>query len=325
VHAKETFVAGDFLDTLCVEERQRIKNRATILAEMLEEWVRKYPLMCTVRIPAIALLTATALPRIPPSSAVLASQVVLWVGGVDDRADERMTTLAEMQRKREEWYTIANNGCCNGTIDDELTAILVEIRGELSRFALFERLRVHWASSVKSLVEAMAQEYQYALQFDAQGIRALPSLDEYLRTGRQSIGIYLGQSTALILQNDSSVGQYLEPICEATRYAGAAVRLYNDVQTFDKEIQEGGINAVLIRCRGRPDSQNVVRAREYTLQLADAYAQRCYDLVGQIQTRSRQFEELICRSVAFHSLLYREHDYHTTSMAEVTELFDMNR
>jgi hypothetical protein len=319
-------MAENFFDTLSAEEKQRIKDRTDTLVELLEQWARQYSFIRTVRIPVAALTTATALLRTPLSDSVLSSQVMLWIAGVDDKIDGLIFSLAEVWRKTEQWCSIANHGSSNGIDDsDALTAVLLEIREKLSKSHIFEPLREYWASCLRLLVEAMAQEYQYGLQYNAYGSRALPSLDEYLHSGIHSIGMYFWQSTVLILLRDSSVIEHFEPINKAIKHASVAIRLYNDVQTFDKEIQEGGINSILIMYHIMLDKNPsatkriLSEAKQHILQLADSYAQRCYDSIKQIQTESGQFEETTYRIVAFGSFFYREHDYHTTPIAKVNE------
>lgn len=323
-------MAGSFLDTLSAEEKQRIRDRTDTLIELLEKWIRQYPFIRTTRIPTIALVTATALPWMSVSDVLTAAKVLFWIFGVDDKVDERIFTLAEIRRKADQWYSIANHGPTNERDDnDELTAILLEIRKGLSKSHLFEPLREYWSNSVRCLIEAMIQECQYRLQYNAYGACALPPLDEYLHN--DSVGMYLWQSAVLILLRDSSVIEHFESINEAINYAGAAVRLYNDVRTFDREIQEGGINAILIlyhtMLNGDPNTTKgnvLTKAKQYVLHLADSYAQRYYNLAGQLETDSGQFEETTSRMLAFHAHFYgySEHDYHTTSLAEAYQMLN---
>jgi hypothetical protein len=323
-------MARSFFDTLSAKEKQRIKEKTDALIDMLEEWVSKYSLIHMTRIPSVALLTAAAVPRITLLDSLLVAKLILLIFGIDDMADERVVTLAELQRKAEQWYLIASHGSSSEIDDsDEPAAILLELRAELSKFRLFEPLREYWSSSARRLFEAMAQEYQYGLQDSAGGARALPSLDEYLGWGLYSISVPLWATTVLIIFGEPSVVEHFEPIKEAIKCASAAIRLFNDLRTFDKEVKENNINSVVItyhamldRSPNATEESTSSEAKQYVSQLADSYAQRCYALVGQIQTESRQFEEAISRIVAFSAYFYSEHDYHTTPLAEIYEMLD---
>jgi len=325
----DTIVASNLLDTLSATEKRRITDRTCALVGLLEEWARRHPLIRAARIPMVALVAATVLPRLSVSDTLTVARLMLWIFGVDDRVDERVFTLEEMRRRAKQWYSIARYGPGSKVENsDGFAVMLAEIRKELSKSHLFEPLREYWAGSVPRLVEAMAQELQYGLQYNAYGADALPSLDEYLHD--DSLGMYLWQSAALILLRDSSVMERFGPIGEVIKHAGVAIRLYNDVRTFDREMREGGVNSVLIMYQKRlggtlnttKKEDTLAKAREHVLRLADSYAQRCYDLIGQLQTASGRFEETTYRLVAFHAHFYgrTEYDYHTTSLAEAHEM-----
>jgi hypothetical protein len=261
------------------------------------------------------------------------AQMILWVFGVDDEGDERLITLAEMRRKAEKWYLIAKNGPENDVdTSDELTAILLEMMDNLSRSSMFESLREYWASRLRILVEAMAQEYEYGLQYGAHGVRALPTLDEYIRGGIHSIGFPLWGTTVLILLRDPSVVNHLESIERAMEYAGAAGRLYNDIRTLDRELQESNINSIVVVYRAllnenpnMAEKEALSEATQHILRLADSYAQRCYDLLGQIHTDTGQIEETIFHVTNFNAYFYVDgrQDYHTASLATARECLTM--
>ncbi len=327
-------MAESFFDTLSDEEKREIAKTTDTLAELLKEWVPQYPIIRPTRIPMAALSTAlafaTAIPRLPPADYLPLSKMTLWIFGVDDITDERLITLADIQRKAEEWYWIAHHGASDRreTSDCiELTTILLEIREKLSNSRLFEPLCEQWASSLQDVLAGIIQEYKYGQNYTAAGADALPSLDEYLHYGRCSIGVPLWGLTVLVILGDPSAKENFESASEAIRYAGAAIRLYNDLKSFDKEIQEGNINSIVIRYYALREKNPSVteasilsEAKRYVLQLADSYAQKCYDLTGRLQVGSKQFQEAISRTVAFHAYFYREHDYHITSLAKITEM-----
>ena len=327
-------MTGSLLDTLSTEEKQRIKGRTDELVELLEKWARQYPFIRATRIPTTALVAATVLPRMSVSDALTVAQVVLWIFGVDDKIDELILTLSEIRRRAERWYSIANHGPRDEIDDsDELTAILVEIREALSKSHTFEPLREYWSNSIRGLIETMIQECQYGLQYNAYGADVLPPLEKYLDDGIDSIGMHVWQSAVLILSRDSSVVEHFESISEAIEHAGVAIRLYNDVRTFDRTMQEGGMNSVLImyhtmlnRYPHTTRENALIKTKQYILQLADSHAQRCYDLVGQLETDSGKFEEATSRLVAFHACFYsrNEYDYHTASLAQACEVLSGN-
>jgi hypothetical protein len=334
MRGKGMIMAGSFFDTLSVKEKQRIKERTDTLIDMMKEWTRRYPFIRTTRIPMASLLVATALPKISIPDALIAAQMTLWLFGVDDIADERIATLAEMRHRAEQWHSIASHGPGEDIDDnDDLTMVLLDMMENLSKSHLFKPLREYWAFHVRLLVETMIKEYEDWLAYNAH--RVLPSLDEYLHNGLYTIGLPCWSATALILHRDSSVIEHFEPINEAIEQASIAARIYNDVRTFDRETQEGSsLNSILItyhtmlnRDPNTTEENALTEAKQYVLQLADAYAQRFYDLAGQLETDSGQFEETTSRVVAFHAHFYgrSEHDYHITSQPEINEMLGYSR
>jgi hypothetical protein len=259
--------------------------------------------------------------------------MTLWIFGVDDITDERLIPLTDIRCKAEAWYAIAKDGAGNGkrpADDDELTTILLEMRAELSKSQLFEPLHEQWAASLRDVLDGIIQEYRYGLDYTARGVQALPTLDEYVHYGRCSIGVPLWGLTVLIILGDPAAKENFASASEAIKYAGAAIRLYNDLKSFDKEVGEGNINSVVIlddQLRAKKDSRatevsSLSEAKQEVLQLADAYAQQCYDLTERLQAGSRQFQEAIARTVSFHAYFYRAHDYHLTSLAEINAMLN---
>ncbi len=319
---------GDFFDTLSPTERQDIGAKTGALVELLGTWAQRYPSARSKRIPPVALMIAAVAPRLSLPAALLIAQMTFWIFMLDDLADERAITLADFQRRVQVWYSLARDGT-RGEVNqfDELDTCLLEIRTDLAHYSLFEPLQSRWATQVRLIAEAMAQEYQYGLQYHQPQGQRWPTLSEYLHNGAYSIGLPLWSIVALIVAHDASVLDCLESIDTACLYTGIAVRLYNDYQTLDKELQEGNINSALILYqtlrRENPataEARLLAEARQGTLQLADVYAQRCRDLVRQVQTASGQINEILTRMVAFHADFYRERDYHNTSWANVSEV-----
>ncbi len=329
-------MTGNFFETLSAEEKRRMKERMATLTDMMTEWVKHHPLVRTLRIPPVALLVAAVAPRLSLPDALLATKMIFWIFELDDLSDGRLIPLAEVRQRTENWYHLAREGSNNQTQDDdELAAILLEIRADLSKSDLFEPLREDWATQVRLLAEGMAQEYQYGLQYSADRMHALPSLDEYLYYSTNSFGFPAWALTLLIALNDPSTLDGYESLNAAFQCAGTALRLYNDDWTLDKELQEGNINAVVILYHALPGGNSDVseervwtELRQRVRHLADEYAQRNDSLVAKIQTASGLMEEIILRTVAFHAYFYSSdsgHDYHTTSAADTIDMVDGRR
>ena len=328
-------MSQSFFDTLDAREKQLARDRTDALTEMLTRWAQRYPSVRMARVPSVALLTATVAPRVSPIDALVSTKLAFWIFGIDDIADERTVPLAALEEKARQWCLIAGDGSGDEVDEtDELDAMFLEIKRDLDTFPLFELLQDYWRQEVRRFVEAMIWEYRWGIEYTARGPDALPTLKEYLNQGLHSISIPLWAWTIWSAANDPTVCVYLEPLNLATEYAGTAVRLYNDLRSYEKELEEENINSVLITCQvmrnehpHRPVEHLVPQAKQHVLQLADAYGQRCIDLVRQVRTDSGQAEEMLSRMVVFHAYFYgrSRHDYNVTSMRDVYDLLGQSK
>jgi hypothetical protein len=328
-------MSANIFDSLSPRERQLAQDRADVLSALLTKWLRRHCVVREVRVQSLSFYTAMVLPRISPTDALISAKLAFWIYGVDDVADERTVPLAELEERAERWYEVAESSSHDQPGEtDGLAEMLAEIASELSRFPLFEYLRPHWALEVRRLVQAMIWEYRSGVAYTAGGPDALPTLDEYLEQGWHSIGVPLWALTVWAAADDSSVCADLKAINQATEYAAAVVRLYNDLRTFEKELGEGNVNSVLITFYtllnehpDKPVEDLVDRAKQHILQLADSYGQKCVGLVQQIHTDSGKAEEMLSRSVAFYAHFYgrSSRDYRPTSMVDVYGLLGQRR
>jgi hypothetical protein len=323
----------NFLNALAKKEKQLIKDRTNALVDLLENWAQQYPKLGPV-IPMIALTSAVAMPYVSITDAFAWARAIAWIFLVDYKADPQTFTYQDMQQKATQWYSIAIDWPASKVdTGDELTAELADITNDMSKSCLFETLREYWAVRLQDHVLNVAQECQNALEYTHHGPHTLPSLDDYLRIGIRSVGYPFVGSLAMILHRDSSVLECIEQINEILECAGAALRLYNDIATLDKEIQAGEVNSIMVvyhtlldKESGPTEESVLSEAKQYILRLADSYAQTCYNLVEQLGTDSKQFEVMSYQLVALHAHFYghTEQDYHTTSLEKVHQMFSEN-
>jgi hypothetical protein len=315
-----------------IKDKLKLKETVNTLVRLMDDWAQEYPFLRTVRIPPLAFHNAVIMPHVDVSESLLLAKLTLWIFGIDDVIDERMVPLKRLEEITEQWCLIACDHCCTVVDDgDELSTMLLDIKGELSTYPAFDVLRQCWATHVCRLIQAGRQQYQYALQYSASGPGALPTLDEYLGNGMYSIGVPLWASTLAVVLGDPWIEQNWESVNQLVEHTSASVRLYNDFQSFDKEMQEGNVNAILIvyhsmRAKTENPSEDdretmLSQAKQQIWQLANGYRDRCYGLASERRSTSGQFEDTLRRMVAFHEFFYRKQDYNNTSMADVTQFF----
>lgn len=318
----------DFFDALDAEERKKAKETTDILVNLLQEWALQYSFVRTIRIFPVALHNATVASRLDIRGSALLAKLTLWIFGIDDAIDEGLISLEDLQQRViGQWYRAAcGSSPERADSSDELVKMLLDVREELSNYRLFDSLQERWSANVRLLAKAMARECQYRSRYIADGSVTLPSVDEYVKNGIFSTGIPLWALAILIILDEPAVRRCFDLMYETAKCASGAVRLYNDFQTFDKEMQENNVNSIIIKYHEILDRDPCLNqktalseAKNHTLKMAESYMQRCFNLAKQIQTKSRKYEDTMCRMPAFHATFYQEYDYHITLASQVNE------
>jgi hypothetical protein len=320
---------NNLYNDLSQTEQRKIQEDAKDLAALLSIWITCHPIIRARRIPPVALLVATVLPNLPLQLSLLVGKIILFIFTVDDVADERLLSYADFTVSSKVWEEIARNGNTAPLPekDGDLSLILIEIRGELAEFPLFSALSDLWANRFRLLTDAMAREYEYGLRYQVGGKAVLPGFDEYIENGIHSVGFPFWGTSVLILLSDPQTLNNLETLNEIILCTGAAIRLYNDVRTYEKEVREGNINAVTLMEHALVTEQRELspqccleQALENVLQRANEYAEKSCAQASMHHASTGQFEKMIHRIVAFHAYFYgsRQHnqDYHTITPSE---------
>ena len=319
-----------FFDTLGTRERQLAQDRTEALTAMLLRWAQRYPTIRTAWIPSVALLTSTIAPQISPIDTLVSAKLVFWIFGVDDMVDESTISPQELQKRAAVWHWIASDDGVRGTDQgDGLGCMLMEIKSELFMYPLFEFLHGRWADELTRFMDRKVQECRMARIFAVNGASALPSVEEYVGWGLHGVGVPLWSWAVWAVVGDPSVKEYLAPIVKATEHAAAAVRLYNDLRTYQGELDKENVNSVLIACRamlgedpGQPVGRVVTEAKQRVMQLAVSHSHRCRDILRDVHTNSGAPERVLLRTVAFSHYFYAHggHDYHLVSTRDVNQL-----
>ena len=320
---------NNLYNNLSQTEKLKIQENAKDLAALLSIWATCHPMIRAKRVTPVAVLVATVLPHLALHHALLVGKIILFIFTVDDVADERLLSYMDFIASSKVWSDIARfgNAITLTSEDGDLGVMFLEIRGELARFPLFSSLWALWSSRLQLLSESMAKEYEYGLRYHVSGKETLPAFDEYIESGTHSLGFPFWGTSVLILLSEPLTQDNLDHLNEIMLNTGAAIRLYNDVRTYEKEVKEGNINALTLvlnsleeKREGLSAHQMFEQAQETVLQTANGYAEKSCNLAGYQHTNTGQFEEMIRRIIAFHAYLYgsRQHnlDYHTISSSD---------
>jgi len=306
-----------FLASLDPAEQVRIFDLSARTSQTLHRWAARYPLIRRVRVWPLSLSVAAGAPYASVEALISTARLSLWVFTLDDLFDEERVPQGELMKRAERYRALAHREipCPSG---DSLATALCELRDDLATYELFEPLREEWANALCGTIEGMKREHEWrASDRRAADILALPTYDEYVANGRYSIGGPPHIWAAVITSGDPSAAlpKPLEHLRKMEEIASTCIRLANDLQSYQKEIKEGKINALVIVSRILRDaglSEHEAYEQAEARVRADIVAglDRLTELRRNGKTRTGHPEAAIDNIARFVCDFYVHHDYH---------------
>jgi len=306
-----------FLASLDPGEQVRIFDLSARTAQTLHRWAARYPLIRRIRVWPLSLSVAAGAPFASVEALISTARLSLWVFTLDDLFDEERVPQSELMKRAERYRALAHGEipCPNG---DSLATGLCEIRDDLAKYALFGPLGTEWANSLCGNIDGMMREYNWRLAYrkGADENATLPSYDEYVATGRYSIGGPPHIWAALITSDDASTPHHLDHLRSMEELASTGIRLANDLQSYQKEIQEGKINALVIlsrelRARRVSEANAYAQAEARVRADIEAGLEQLTRLRDSAVTATARPEAAIDNIARFVCDFYTHHDYHT--------------
>jgi hypothetical protein len=296
-------------------DQQHIFDLSTRIAQSLQRWAARYPLIRQVRIRPLALSVAAAAPTSSVEALISTARLSLWVFTLDDLFDEGGVSAPELLHCAAQYCAIARDEPTMPS-QDSLATALGDVRADLSTYPLFDALGHEWANALCATIDGMQREYVWGLDYQGGHGATLPTYAEYREVGRYSIGGPPHVWAALITTDDLSIPQHLDHLHEMERVASTCIRLANDLRSHAKEVAEGKINSLVLlesslREDGLPPNQAAERAEELVREeIVQGLAQ-----LTQLQylggTQTGRAEAAIADIARFTCDFYTTHDYHT--------------
>jgi hypothetical protein len=270
-----------------------------------------------VRVWPLSLSVAAGAPFTTVEALISTARLSLWVFTLDDLFDEERVPQTELMKRAERYRALAHREipCPTG---DSLATALCELRDDLASYPLFGELGSEWANALCGTIEGMMREFQWrnAYRKGAEARATLPSYDEYVATGRYSIGGPPHIWSALITTDDASTPKHLDHLRAMEQLASTCIRLANDLQSYQKEIKEGKINALVIlsrelRARGVGEQEAYAQAEARVHADIVAGLEKLATLRESAVTQTGRPEAAIDNIARFVCDFYTHHDYHT--------------
>ncbi len=275
-----------FLASLDPAEQVRIFDLSARTSQTLHRWAARYPLIRRVRVWPLSLSVAAGAPFTTVDALISTARLSLWVFTLDDLFDEERVPQSELIKRAERYRALAHREipCPNG---DSLATALCELRDDLATYPLFGPLGSEWANA-----------------------------EEYVATGRYSIGGPPHMWAALITSDDPSTPKHLEHLSAMEQLASTCIRLANDLQSYHKEVNEGKINALVIlsrelRAAGVPEEAAYQQAEARVQADIVAGLDQLTALRNAAVSQTGKPEAAIDNIARFVCDFYTHHDYHT--------------
>jgi hypothetical protein len=303
-----------FLASLDPAEQVRIFDLSARTSQTLHRWAARFPLIRRVRVWPLSLSVAAGAPFTSVDALISTARLSLWVFTLDDLFDEERVPQVELAKRAERYRALAHREIQAPT-GDSLATALCELRDDLATYPLFASLGKEWADALCGTIDGMTREYQWRLSYRDDGGK-LPTYEEYVETGRYSIGGPPHIWAALITTDDPSTPKHLDHLRAMEQLASTCIRLANDLQSYQKEVNEGKINALVILSKalclqGVPEHEAYERAEARVRADIAAGLNRLSALRAAAVTKTGHPEAAIDNIARFVCDFYTQHDYHT--------------
>ena len=290
-------------DALTVMEQARVCAKTVSLERDLHEVVTRHHDLFAARpldaalVSSIAMSVAFTAPEYAGDQLRLTARTVLWVFAADWQFDHLAQTDDDVQVLVASCIAAANGNPC----DDDghpLALLLAEIRDELVSAPAFEAMGPMWRNEIERMVTAMAQEWRWTIAFQAPPDlrRVAPTLDEYVANADNAGGV-LVSVTHWTQLGDQNCLDHVDDLRAASREVQRAIRLINDLATYERDLRWGDLNALML-----------VSKTEVTARL-NAVIESCHDLIEPLETTCPRQAVFLRRQLSFTAGFYQVSDF----------------
>ncbi len=307
-----TLFENCFLEEKKQIEKTQVFEHCQITADRLQNWAMDYKLVRPERIMPLALTLSSTHPVNDLDAVFISACTNLWIFAIDDFIDESKLADEELKIHAETYQSIIK-GHNSPTPSDELGGMIHQIRTELQQYPLFKELENDWTEALCRMIRGMTMENQWRDEFHSS--RKLPSIKEYLENGLYSVGGPPHIWTVLITLGDPSAVPEKIILQEMGKLASTCIRLANDWQSYEKEVREGGINALTIwnnhLFRELDYEIALKKSQNHLIDLINQNLKKLKAIKAEIRTTTGFPEQAIENIAEFVCEFYMQHDFHT--------------
>jgi hypothetical protein len=191
----------------------------------------------------IALANAFSSPWAPAEQLRITARTILWAFAVD--------WLIDYTARSPEEVDAIVQGCVavgQGTEPVEevaLQRLLASIRAELSSSRTWPALYPAWRDSLERYLVANAREWRWKAAHAAGAGRSLPTFAEYLANA-DNLGSSFVNVSHWIAGGNIETPDQLQPFLVAGEESQRALRLINDLATYERDVEWGDLNSLML-------------------------------------------------------------------------------
>jgi Terpene synthase family 2, C-terminal metal binding len=243
----------------------------------------------------VALANAFSAPWLTADRLRVANRASLWIFALDwliDYAARSHDDVASITRMCLE----VADGAPPPT-NDSLTRFLADLVDQLASASAFKTLRPMWRHELQRTLEAMAREWDWKLTRAQNGETTSPSFEEYLANADNS-GFCFVYASHWVYTGDVQSGEHIDELTSAARQVQRALRLINDLATYDRDVTWGDLNALML-------GMTVTDLRQLIAELVAS----CRERLGALRTGQPQLASYLERQLGFNTGFYAVADY----------------
>lgn len=290
----------------------------------LERWASRYPSFDPSQFSGLVVTAVVHVPHWSREKRVLAAMVSAWILTFDGMVDEGRIPESEQSVCLAQYKAIIRGDAATSPrYDDDLSLALLDIRQRLAAYSSSTALPRHWQWSFDQMVDAIVWQRHagqaLGSETEAAGM-TLPSYEELMNRAQHSIGLPFYLATCLLLYEDLTLEERLPVLIEIGEECARAIRLANDLRTWEREEFEQAINTVVVL---RPEILRVnpeigpVECHDKAIQILRerelASIARTQTLLASSPAASSPVEAGIGRLVNFVTGFYALQDYRVVS------------
>lgn len=242
----------------------------------------------------IAMVTAFSAPWCSAAELRLTNRAVLWVFALDWQVDRLATSAAELDRLVQGQLQVADGA--PPSADDPLERFLAVLHADLAAAPAFDRMGGAWRAAARRTLLAMRREWQWKTTM-GDGLQPRPTLAEYLNNA-DNLASTLVNVVQWIRTGAAETEAQLDRLVVASDAVQRALRLINDLSTYERDLRWGDLNAIML-----VDDRSVVE-QELKRLVAEAT-----DLLEEFRVDCPTEAEYLTRQLGYTTGFYQSTDF----------------